>query len=132
MNINEFSIACKLVNLKLRGFEIPKQLPPTMIASLTAYGSTPILTPTGSLSPVTNVPSGMNNLMSYSSNRIVYYILIDKFMFILFSCSSPTASFATTITAATATNTSFKYWICFTTDSRYSTKYWHWVNSIKS
>lgn len=60
MNINEFSIACKLVNLKLRGFEIPKQLPPTMIASLTAVGSTPTLTPTGagSLSPVTNLPPG--------------------------------------------------------------------------
>lgn len=59
MNINEFSIACKLVNLKLRGFEIPKQLPPTMIASLTAVGSTPILTPTGNLSPVSSVPPGM-------------------------------------------------------------------------
>ena len=30
MNINEFSIACKLINLKLRGFEIPKALPPSM------------------------------------------------------------------------------------------------------
>ncbi|XP_031632299.1 intersectin-1 [Contarinia nasturtii] len=56
MNIDEFSIACKLVNLKLRGFEMPKQLPPTMIASLKAVGSTPTLTPTGSLSPV-NVPA---------------------------------------------------------------------------
>ncbi|KAB0793537.1 hypothetical protein PPYR_13157 [Photinus pyralis] len=34
MDINEFSIACKLINLKLRGFEIPKVLPPTLIASL--------------------------------------------------------------------------------------------------
>lgn len=60
MNINEFSIACKLVNLKLRGFELPKQLPPTMIASLTAIGNTPTLTPTGagSLSPVTSIPAG--------------------------------------------------------------------------
>ncbi|XP_014247399.1 intersectin-1 isoform X2 [Cimex lectularius] len=32
MNINEFSIACKLINLKLRGFEIPKTLPPPLIA----------------------------------------------------------------------------------------------------
>lgn len=61
MNINEFSIACKLVNLKLRGFEMPKQLPPTMIASLTAVGSTPILTPTGNLSPVSGVAPGMLN-----------------------------------------------------------------------
>uniref|UniRef100_A0A0A9VV98 Intersectin-2 n=1 Tax=Lygus hesperus TaxID=30085 RepID=A0A0A9VV98_LYGHE len=30
MNINEFSIACKLINLKLRGFEIPKALPPSL------------------------------------------------------------------------------------------------------
>lgn len=58
MNIDEFSIACKLVNLKLRGFEMPKQLPPTMIASLKAIGTTPTLTPTGSLSPVNvgNIP----------------------------------------------------------------------------
>lgn len=34
MDINEFSIACKLINLKLRGFEIPKVLPPNLIASL--------------------------------------------------------------------------------------------------
>lgn len=31
MNINEFSIACKLINLKLRGFELPKALPPNML-----------------------------------------------------------------------------------------------------
>ncbi|XP_034243922.1 intersectin-1 isoform X2 [Thrips palmi] len=35
MNINEFSIACKLINLKLRGFEIPKVLPPILLQSLT-------------------------------------------------------------------------------------------------
>lgn len=34
MDINEFSIACKLINLKLRGFEIPKALPPILIQSL--------------------------------------------------------------------------------------------------
>ncbi|XP_017464237.1 PREDICTED: intersectin-1 isoform X2 [Rhagoletis zephyria] len=54
MNINEFSIACKLINLKLRGLEVPKVLPPTLLASLTAVGGTPIMTPTGtgSLSPL--------------------------------------------------------------------------------
>ncbi|XP_055600986.1 intersectin-1 isoform X2 [Uranotaenia lowii] len=52
MTLGEFSIACKLINLKLRGFEIPKTLPPTMIASLTAVGGTPILTPTSGLSPL--------------------------------------------------------------------------------
>lgn len=30
MDINEFSIACKLISMKLRGFEIPKTLPPCM------------------------------------------------------------------------------------------------------
>ncbi|XP_053957773.1 intersectin-1 isoform X1 [Anastrepha ludens] len=54
MNINEFSIACKLINLKLRGMDVPKVLPPTLLASLTSVGSTPTMTPTGtgSLSPL--------------------------------------------------------------------------------
>lgn len=54
MDINEFSIACKLINLKLRQFEIPKVLPPVLIASLSAVGGTPTLTPSGagSLSPM--------------------------------------------------------------------------------
>ncbi|XP_013099385.1 intersectin-1 isoform X2 [Stomoxys calcitrans] len=53
MNINEFSIACKLINLKLRGMEVPKGLPPSLLASLNT-GTTPTLTPTGasSLSPI--------------------------------------------------------------------------------
>lgn len=70
MNINEFSIACKLINLKLRGFEIPKALPPTLIASLSAVGGTPTLTPTGigSLSPVSSVPLA-NNIISAPPGR---------------------------------------------------------------
>ncbi|XP_058980761.1 intersectin-1 isoform X2 [Musca domestica] len=53
MNISEFSIACKLINLKLRGMEVPKALPPSLLASLST-GTTPTLTPTGagSLSPM--------------------------------------------------------------------------------
>ncbi|XP_056641885.1 intersectin-1-like isoform X1 [Diorhabda sublineata] len=39
MNIEEFSIACKLINLKLRGFDVPKGLPPSLLASL--KGNTP-------------------------------------------------------------------------------------------
>ncbi|XP_017094939.2 intersectin-1 isoform X1 [Drosophila bipectinata] len=52
MNINEFSIACKLINLKLRGMEVPKVLPPSLLASLTAEGGqkTPSMTPRGSTS----------------------------------------------------------------------------------
>ncbi|KAG5347923.1 ITSN2 protein, partial [Acromyrmex charruanus] len=39
MDINEFSIACKLINLKLRGFEIPKVLPPVLVQSLNSLSS---------------------------------------------------------------------------------------------
>lgn len=51
MNLIEFSIACKLISLKLRNVEVPKMLPPTLIASLKHIG-TPIRTPTGTMSPV--------------------------------------------------------------------------------
>lgn len=51
MNIVEFSIACKLISLKLRNVEVPKLLPPTLLASLKHVG-TPIRTPTGTMSPV--------------------------------------------------------------------------------
>lgn len=51
MNIIEFSIACKLISAKLKGvLEVPKILPPTLIASLQHIG-TPIRTPTGAMSP---------------------------------------------------------------------------------
>ncbi|KAH8413568.1 hypothetical protein KR009_012294 [Drosophila setifemur] len=52
MNINEFSIACKLINLKLRGMDVPKVLPPSLLASLTSDGGqkTPSMTPRGSTS----------------------------------------------------------------------------------
>jgi len=39
MDINEFSIACKLINLKLRGFEIPKTLPVVLIQSLKSFST---------------------------------------------------------------------------------------------
>lgn len=46
--------------MKLRGFELPKVLPPTLLASLAAVGGTPTLTPTGigALSPVNSVAIG--------------------------------------------------------------------------
>ncbi|XP_072755931.1 intersectin-1 [Anoplolepis gracilipes] len=55
MNINEFSIACKLINLKLRGFEIPKVLPPILIQSLKSF-------PTGdaNLAGLTNGSTAQN------------------------------------------------------------------------
>jgi hypothetical protein len=30
MDVNEFSIACKLITMKLKGFEVPKMLPPSL------------------------------------------------------------------------------------------------------
>lgn len=48
MDINEFSIACKLINLKLRGFQIPPTLPPVLKSLITqpmqssSQGVTPV------------------------------------------------------------------------------------------
>lgn len=52
MTLIEFSIACKLINLKLRGFDVPKQIPPTLLSSLSTAGGTPIMTPPSRMSPV--------------------------------------------------------------------------------
>ncbi|PNF24527.1 Intersectin-1 [Cryptotermes secundus] len=38
MNIEEFSIACKLINLKLRNFELPKVLPPSLLQQTKPLG----------------------------------------------------------------------------------------------
>ncbi|XP_018365606.1 PREDICTED: intersectin-1 isoform X10 [Trachymyrmex cornetzi] len=62
MDINEFSIACKLINLKLRGFEIPKVLPPVLVQSLKSLssGDTSLTgLPNGSTAP-SNVSSLVN------------------------------------------------------------------------
>lgn len=111
MDINEFSIACKLVNLKLRGFEIPKQLPPTMIASLKSFGTTPTLTPTGagSLSPVTNIPPGkyIKYLLILLNNNLTYVDVIE------FRRSSRKTSVTSAIaSAATTSSTSSTYGHC--------------------
>ncbi|CAO1412704.1 unnamed protein product [Diamesa tonsa] len=65
MNLIEFSIACKLISLKLRNVEVPKQLPPTLIASLQHTGA-PIRTPTGSLSPVEGYKTLITSISSQS------------------------------------------------------------------
>lgn len=44
MDINEFSIACKLINLRLRGFEVPKVAPPTLLASLKMHSAPSMVT----------------------------------------------------------------------------------------
>ncbi|XP_061381819.1 intersectin-1 isoform X2 [Danaus plexippus] len=38
LDLKEFSIACKIINLKLHGVEIPKALPPSLLASLSPTG----------------------------------------------------------------------------------------------
>ncbi|XP_069364267.1 intersectin-1 isoform X3 [Maniola hyperantus] len=39
LDLKEFSIACKIINLKLHGIEIPKALPPSLLASLSPTGA---------------------------------------------------------------------------------------------
>ncbi|ODM95300.1 Intersectin-2 [Orchesella cincta] len=53
MDINEFSVACKLITMKLRGFEIPAVLPTPLKTVLASSGTT---TP---LSPATALGAGM-------------------------------------------------------------------------
>ncbi len=36
MDINEFSLACKMITMKLKGFEVPKTLPPALSMSMAA------------------------------------------------------------------------------------------------
>ncbi|XP_021964596.1 intersectin-2 isoform X1 [Folsomia candida] len=46
LDINEFSVACKLITMKLKGLEMPPSLPPSLRAVLNASGqTTPILSP---------------------------------------------------------------------------------------
>ncbi|CAH0730867.1 unnamed protein product, partial [Brenthis ino] len=39
LDLKEFSIACKIINLKLHGVEVPKALPPSLLASLSPTGA---------------------------------------------------------------------------------------------
>ncbi|KAJ2942167.1 hypothetical protein O0L34_g15706 [Tuta absoluta] len=38
LDLKEFSIACKIINLKLHGIEVPKVLPPSLLGSLSPAG----------------------------------------------------------------------------------------------
>ncbi|XP_015589739.1 intersectin-1 isoform X6 [Cephus cinctus] len=78
MDLNEFSIACKLINLKLRGFEIPNTLPPSLVQSLkpaSSDGRTGNLTNGGMMPAQAGISSLVNlngigpkqPLMGYSS-----------------------------------------------------------------
>ncbi|XP_065348598.1 intersectin-2 isoform X1 [Cloeon dipterum] len=42
MDINEFSIACKLIMLKLKGVEVPRALPTSLLTSLAAVSTPPM------------------------------------------------------------------------------------------
>lgn len=59
MDINEFSIACKLINLKLRGFEIPKTLPSTLIQSIKSFSAND--------TNITNLTNGAANVPSQNN-----------------------------------------------------------------
>lgn len=70
MDINEFSIACKMITMKLKGFEIPQALPPSLLASATSVSQ---MMPPSSLNimgmqqqPGTNLNLGLG--MSFSRN----------------------------------------------------------------
>ncbi|XP_026672719.1 intersectin-1 isoform X4 [Ceratina calcarata] len=62
MDINEFSIACKLITLKLKGFEIPKTLPPSLVQSLKQFSAAETALTNGAptIPPQNNVASLVN------------------------------------------------------------------------
>ncbi|CAG0894929.1 unnamed protein product [Cyprideis torosa] len=52
MDLNEFSIACKLITMKLKGFEIPASLPPALrVLAVPAAPSAPGMVPPSSVPP---------------------------------------------------------------------------------
>ncbi|XP_075990060.1 dynamin associated protein 160 [Anticarsia gemmatalis] len=71
LDLKEFSIACKIINLKLHGIEVPKTLPPSLLASLSPTGgqkpqfapAKPPIPPMPSLPPQPQQPliSGLSN-----------------------------------------------------------------------
>ncbi|XP_053622758.1 intersectin-2-like isoform X2 [Plodia interpunctella] len=56
LDLREFSIACKIINLKLHGVEIPKALPPSLLASLSPSAPQKQFTPP-SKPPIPPMPS---------------------------------------------------------------------------
>ncbi|KAK4319111.1 hypothetical protein Pmani_009944 [Petrolisthes manimaculis] len=59
MDLHEFSIACKLINLKLRGFNLPPTLPPSLkqSACVGAGGAPAPVVPVVPVVPVAPVPA---------------------------------------------------------------------------
>ncbi|CAK1547913.1 unnamed protein product [Leptosia nina] len=58
LDLKEFSIACKIINLKLRGIEIPETLPPSLLASLSPTGPKQNFPPPKP--PIPPMPSAMS------------------------------------------------------------------------
>jgi len=60
MDINEFSVAWKLITMKLKGFEVPQTLPPSLRMVLAGTGqTTPVLTPSSSQQMLASQPQSM-------------------------------------------------------------------------
>jgi hypothetical protein len=57
LNFNEFSIACKLITMKLKGFELPKILPAALSTSLTSPSAAPTAVPVMQMPPNVGVSS---------------------------------------------------------------------------
>ena len=69
MDLNEFSIACKLIKMKLTGYEVPPQLPPSMLAAPAMGGVAMMPQPQMGMmmqQPVMQQGSGVNSV-SFSS-----------------------------------------------------------------
>jgi len=78
MDINEFSIACKLITMKLKGFEIPKALPPAMTMNMQpAVVSQAQMMPPNSLNIMGMQQAGMNMMhrMQGIDYFLVFYVL---------------------------------------------------------
>jgi hypothetical protein len=72
MDINEFSVACKLITMKLKGFEIPPVLTPALKSVLAGTGTTTpvaIHSPTVQMRPslpqATVLPGGQVQVSGY-------------------------------------------------------------------
>ena len=61
MDINEFSVACKLITNQLKGFPLPKTLPPAMLVNPNAapVAMPPVAAPVPAVMPVHSMAPGM-------------------------------------------------------------------------
>ncbi|XP_068627180.1 intersectin-1 [Battus philenor] len=76
LDLKEFSIACKIINLKLHGIEVPKALPPSLLASLSPTGpkqqfppAKPPIPPMPTIPPQQPLISGLPTSQPMPSNQ---------------------------------------------------------------